>query len=64
MSRSDVLGTSYLDQVTALLTRIHDEEASSVAAATKILADQICADRLVHVYGPGGHSNLASQEVF
>ena len=28
------------------------------------LADQIAADRLVHVFGPGGHSNLAAQEIF
>ena len=28
------------------------------------MADQIAADRLVHVFGPGGHSNLAAQEIF
>ncbi|WP_218013661.1 hypothetical protein [Georgenia sp. 311] len=28
------------------------------------MAEPVAADRLVHVYGPGGHSNLASQEVF
>jgi uncharacterized phosphosugar-binding protein len=28
------------------------------------VADQVAADRLVYVYGPGGHSNLAAQEIF
>src|SRR5699024_8419162 len=36
----------------------------AVSIAGSMLADQIRADRLVHVYGPGGHSNLASQEIF
>ena len=39
-----------------------DGEPSTRAAER--LADQIAADRLVHVYGPGGHSNLAAQEIF
>ncbi|MCT1775533.1 sugar isomerase domain-containing protein [Brachybacterium sp. p3-SID957] len=58
------LGAAYLDRVTGLLARIRDEEAPAVAAAARVLADQIAADRLVHVFGPGGHSNLAAQEVF
>ena len=28
------------------------------------MAKQISEDRLVHVFGPGGHSNLATQELF
>src|SRR5699024_6172579 len=35
-----------------------------VQAVAEVLAEQIRADRLVHVFGPGGHSNLAAQEVF
>jgi len=58
-----VAGT-YLAAVTGLLTRIRDEEADHVDDAARLVAEQVAADRLVHVYGPGGHSNLASQEVF
>lgn len=64
MTDPAALGAAYLDRVAALLGRIRDEEAPNVTAAARVLADQIAADRLVHVFGPGGHSNLASQEVF
>ncbi|MGO1972799.1 MAG: sugar isomerase domain-containing protein [Propionibacteriaceae bacterium] len=61
---ADELCEGYLDRVTDLLGRIlHEERDASVRAAAK-LAEQITADRLVHIYGPGGHSNLAAQEVF
>ena len=58
------LGADYLAQITTLLQSIQDEEAKPIAEAAVVLADQIGDDRLVHIYGPGGHSNLASQEVF
>ncbi|HZX07866.1 sugar isomerase domain-containing protein [Kribbella sp.] len=61
---ADKLSLGYLEQVHELLLRIHAEESASIAAAAELLADQIAADRLVHVFGPGGHSNLAAQEVF
>ncbi|MGW5194211.1 sugar isomerase domain-containing protein [Kribbella sp. NPDC004138] len=56
--------SAYLTAITELLGRIEAEEQESIAAAAVVLADQIAADRLVHVYGPGGHSNLAAQEIF
>ncbi|WP_127572955.1 sugar isomerase domain-containing protein [Georgenia faecalis] len=58
------LGARYLAQVTGLMQRILTEEAAAIATVADVVADQVAADRLVHVYGPGGHSNLASQEVF
>ncbi|HEY9290592.1 MAG TPA: sugar isomerase domain-containing protein [Microlunatus sp.] len=58
------LGASYLARISELMQLILTEEAESVSAAADLLAEQIAADRLVHVYGPGGHSNLASQEIF
>ncbi|AIY00875.1 hypothetical protein ART_1276 [Arthrobacter sp. PAMC 25486] len=64
MNRTEILGATYLAEVITLLRSIHEEEAGGVLEASIILADQIGDDRLVHVYGPGGHSNLASQEVF
>lgn len=57
-------GKRYLSEVTALMQQILAEETANVDAAAELLAAQIRADRLVHVYGPGGHSNLAAQEVF
>jgi uncharacterized phosphosugar-binding protein len=58
------LSLTYLRAVTALLERIHAEEAESVGRAAEAVAAQVRADRLVHIFGPGGHSNLAAQEVF
>ena len=58
------LARSYLNAVSVLMDRIRAEEESAVSQAADLLAAQVAADRLIHVYGPGGHSNLASQEVF
>ncbi len=61
---ADALCRDYLTSVTGLLERILVEERDAVDAAATVVADQVATDRLVHVYGPGGHSNLAAQEVF
>lgn len=58
------LGGDYFTAVTTLMGRIRDEEPDAIARAADLMTEQIAADRLVHVYGPGGHSNLASQEIF
>ena len=54
----------YLEHTQGLMKRIFDEEKKSLDQAAARLADQIAADRLIHIFGPGGHSNLAAQEVF
>jgi len=61
---AQALCEGYFDSSTALMRRILDEEKVPLERAAARVADQIAADRLVYIYGPGGHSNLASQEVF
>ncbi|MBF9235394.1 sugar isomerase domain-containing protein [Microvirga alba] len=61
---ADALCQGYLAASTGIMQRILSEERRSLDEASARLADQIAADRLVHIFGPGGHSNLASQEVF
>lgn len=56
--------TRYLGAVTDHLERIHGEELQAIKQAAQRVADQVKADRLVHIFGPGGHSNLAAQEIF
>lgn len=56
--------TQYLQRVTAHLQRLHDEEAAAIGRAARLVAAQVGADKVVYAYGPGGHSNLAAQEVF
>jgi uncharacterized phosphosugar-binding protein len=60
----DDLCDAYLRACQDIMLRIHREEADVLARAAARLADQVAADRLIHIYGPGGHSNLAAQELF
>lgn len=64
MTELDTLCFDYLERVFALMRSIVSEEAEVLDQAAEKLAQQIAKDRLVHVFGPGGHSNLASQEIF
>jgi uncharacterized phosphosugar-binding protein len=61
---ADALCAAYLDNTQALMRAILEAERDSLDRAAGRLADQIETDRLVHVFGPGGHSNLAAQEIF
>ncbi len=61
---ADALCADYLDRTQALMRAILEAERDSLDRAAGRLADQIAVDRLVHVFGPGGHSNLAAQEIF
>jgi len=59
----DILKT-YLDIVTKHLTLIEQTQKETLAKAARIMADRIAEDKPVFVYGPGGHSNLGTQEIF
>jgi uncharacterized phosphosugar-binding protein len=61
---ADALCADYLAGSHALMQRILGEEREALDNAATRVADQVAADRLVYVYGPGGHSNLAAQEIF
>jgi len=50
---------SILDIIDAI-TRDSDK----IVAAARPVAEAIARDELVHVIGPGGHSNIAAEEVF
>ena len=55
--------SEYLDAITELLARIEREEAGAMARAADEVADVICRDGLVHVFGCG-HSHLAALDTF
>jgi uncharacterized phosphosugar-binding protein len=61
---SELIMTQYLNKIFYHLARLHNEEKSSILEAAKMMADHIKEDKIVYVYGPGGHSNLGSQELF
>ena len=52
----------YNRTVTSVIERI-TAERPAIEAAAAVLAETIIADRLIHVIGPGGHSNMAAEEV-
>lgn len=56
--------TQYLHRVVDHLQRLHEEEKDGIRDAARLIADHVKQDRLVYAYGPGGHSNLGSQEIF
>jgi len=55
--------TEYLECIVALLRRIEEEETGAIARAAELVADVICRDGLVHVFGCG-HSHLAALDTF
>jgi uncharacterized phosphosugar-binding protein len=61
---TDSVSAQYLERIIEHLQRLHDEELDSIRKAARVVGDHIKEDKIVYIYGPGGHSNLASQEVF
>ena len=53
----------YLNRITELLERIGREQQAAMDAAANAVADVICRDGLVHVFGCG-HSHLAALDTF
>jgi uncharacterized phosphosugar-binding protein len=53
----------YLAKITELLGRIEEEDAAALSSASDAVADAICGDRLVYVFGCG-HSHLVALDTF
>ena len=53
---------AYRDALHNVMAEILAEEESIVAAA-KVMARSIADDGIIHVIGPGGHSNMVAEEV-
>ncbi len=54
--------TNYAETVSKTVALIAQEEAA-IDAAAELVAEAIRKDELIHVIGPGGHSNMAVEEV-
>lgn len=54
----------YYEEINKVIKEILDTEKDSIMNAAEMVAEQIKQDKIFYVYGPGGHSNLASQEIF
>lgn len=54
----------YYKEVMAIIDDIHTNEKERILKCARVIADQVEKDRLVYIWGPGGHSNLAAMEIF
>jgi len=52
----------YKDTIIDILNKI-SEETEMIQKAAKVVAESIAREEPVHVIGPGGHSNMAAEEV-
>ena len=52
----------YRATIGRLLDEIH-QGMPAIEAASKVVAEAILADKLIHVIGPGGHSNMGAEEL-
>ena len=55
--------TIYYEKISSLLKEIVENEQDSIDRGASILAKCVMDDGLINVIGPGGHSNLAAEEV-
>ncbi|MEH7386003.1 SIS domain-containing protein [Bacillus sp. JJ1521] len=54
----------YYKKVKNYMDQVIETESENIMQAAEMVANQIKEDKIVYAYGPGGHSNLASQELF
>lgn len=54
----------YYKEVIGIIDDIHQNEKERILQCARVIADQVEKDRLVYIWGPGGHSNLAAMEIF
>lgn len=54
----------YLDSIINNIKQINDTQEAAIEAAGKLMAQAIADDKLIHVYGGGGHTTLPVGELF
>lgn len=54
----------YLESIIANLREVKEKQADNIRAAGGLMADAVAADRLISVYGGGGHTTLVMGEMF
>lgn len=64
MASENNIGPEYLTRITERLNQIVDTQQEAISAAAQLFFEQIKADRLIHIYGVGGHSYVGSEEFF
>jgi len=55
---------TYYQAVLNTLERIRNEETEKIREAGRLIAESLAKGRLLHVFGTGGHSYMAAEEIF
>lgn len=53
----------YFNTVVDIFKKIKEESENSIDKAATLMSEVILDDKLVHIIGPGGHSNMAAMEL-
>jgi len=54
----------YVEKAFANIKRVMEEQGENIKKAASLMADAIAADKLINVYGGGGHTTLVMGEMF
>jgi uncharacterized phosphosugar-binding protein len=54
----------YFEKVNELLNKIRDDERENMWKAAELMANAIANGKLIHIIGPGGHSDIGAREMF
>lgn len=54
----------FYTKITDLLEKFKNKEEDNLKKAAKLMAESIKNDELIHVFGTGGHSYMAAEEMF
>ena len=55
---------AYHKEVIGIIDAIHNQEKERILKAAKAIAEHVTQDKIVYIWGPGGHSNLGAMEIF
>jgi len=53
----------YFKKVVEILEKIKNNEKENIEKAAEIISKAIIEDRIIHIFGTGGHSNIAAEEM-
>lgn len=54
----------YFNTVVDIFKKIKEQSGDSIDKAAELMSEAILNDKLIHIIGPGGHSNMAAMEMF
>ncbi len=59
----DIIDKFY-SEISRLLKEFKDKEKNNIKKAAELIAESIKNDELIHIFGTGGHSYMAAEEMF